>query len=116
VIGDFYETGEPRWASAAFGALGALSVRAGLMLFHVTDPLEAVPPPPGEYPVAHKGDVGWLDLGDPTLREAWSAAHQARTGRVADVSRRNAWPLARLATDGDLLGSMSSLFSRGAPR
>lgn len=109
VISDFYALDVPSAALQLEEILGAIAVRCELLLLHVSDPLEAEPPPPDFYPLVRVDGSGWLNLTDPATRHAWRTRFAQRLDRLQALARLNAWPLLPLSTADDMLMTLYSL-------
>ena len=94
VISDFagVTLGSGRW-------LAELSGGNELMLILVYDPLEAVAPPPGRYPVADQERRGVLDLTAARSRELYDRRFQLRLETLELLARRHRAHLLALGTD-----------------
>lgn len=77
----------------------------------VVDPLELAPPPPARYGVALGAERGVLDLRSGAARRAYQAHFDAQRRAVDDLMRRHGVPLARLATDGDIVQQMRRILA-----
>ncbi len=96
--------------------LTALSRRHDVVAFHLTDPGERVLPRAGilEVQDPETGDVGILDLGDPTVRESLTSNATGRIDEVSRTFRRAGCDALRLRTDRSYAAELATFFARRA--
>jgi uncharacterized protein (DUF58 family) len=83
---------EPTW-------LGRLGAGSEVVLVRIFDPLEALPPPPGRYPVTDGRRRGLLDTRQAARRERWQRRFADLSERLADLSLGHHAHLIELRTD-----------------
>lgn len=80
VLSDFSDLDHAGVAEQTASAMIGLASKGSVSVCHISDPLEACPPPPGDYPVlTQAGVTRWLDLTDPVVRHAWSVPYVQRS-------------------------------------
>jgi uncharacterized protein (DUF58 family) len=79
--------------------LARLSGGSEVVLVQVFDPLEAVPPPPGRYPVTDGERQGVLDLRTTSRRQAWRQLFAERVALLEELGRRHHLHRMSLRTD-----------------
>jgi hypothetical protein len=95
LLSDFTElmqSQEPTW-------LGRLGAGSEVVLVRIFDPLEALPPPPGRYPVTDGRRRGLLDTRQAARRERWQRRFADLSERLADLSLGHHAHLIELRTD-----------------
>jgi len=83
---------EPTW-------LGRLGAGSEVVLVRIFDPLEALPPPPGRYPVTDGRRRGLLDTRQAARRGRWQRRFADLSDRLADLSLGHHAHLIELRTD-----------------
>jgi len=96
--------------------LTALSRRHDVVGFHLTDPGERTLPDAGLLEVRdpESGEIGILDLGDPTVREILTRIATQRIDNVTQIFRRAGCDELRLRTDRSYAAELATFFSRRA--
>lgn len=79
--------------------LAGLAAGGELLLIMIHDPLEAVAPPPGRYPVTDGIRRGVLDLTGARNRDSYERRFAARTATLELLARRHRAHLLHLTTD-----------------
>jgi hypothetical protein len=79
--------------------LGRLSAGSEVVLVRIFDPLEALPPPPGRYPVTDGRRHGLLDTRAESRRERWQRRFTDLSARLEDLSLVHHAHLIELRTD-----------------
>ena len=110
LFSDFAELGE----SGKQGIV-ELARRTDLTCLGIYDPLEASPPPPGEYRVSNGREICSVSTGSRTFEAHWCQAFSDRWSALTDFCRSHRVGLIALRTDENLLDALTPL-DRGLHR
>jgi uncharacterized protein (DUF58 family) len=97
---DLAQQAEPTW-------LGRLSAGSEVVLVRIYDPLEALPPPPGRYPVTDGRRRGVLDTREAARRERWQRRFADLSDQLETLSLGHCAHLIELRTDQPVGESLS---------
>jgi uncharacterized protein (DUF58 family) len=95
VLSDFTGLGREREETW----LGRLSAGSEVVLVRIYDPLEALPPPPGRYPVTDGRRRGLLDTRQTERRERWQHRFEELSSKLENLSLGHHAHLIELRTD-----------------
>lgn len=98
LLSDFAELGE-----RGREGLMELARHTDLTCLGFFDPLEAKPPPPGEYRVSNGREICTVSTGSRAFVESWSDEFSARWHALTDFCRAHRIGLVAVRTDDDLL-------------
>ena len=104
LLSDFAELGD-----AGKQGILELSRRTDLTCLGIYDPLEANPPPRGEYRVSDGREVCAVSTGRRSFDESWSRTFSERWSDLTDFCRSHRVGLISLRTDEDLLDALTPL-------
>lgn len=87
-------------------ALKKLSRHNELINIHISDPIEAIPPPSGTYRMGKPGAIREIDTTNQKLRKDWQHIAQQRQDHLQDFSRSLRAPLIPISTAESPLNSL----------